>query len=166
MGGIFRKSVILMAEHDGNGALGLVLNQPSDALVKDVAPSLSHPSLHDQRFYLGGPVQPEVVTVLAEFEAPGPAVPLIFDSVGFLAPEAPPEVVGRTARARAFAGYAGWGPGQLEAELEEEGSWIVEAPGVDDVFSPDPEGLWRDALRRKGPRFRLLSTMPFDPSSN
>ena len=68
-------------------------------------------------------------------------------------------------RARVFAGHAGWGPGQLEAELEEE-SWIVEPPRREEIFSEDPEQLWAAVLRRKGREYALLSTMPPDPSVN
>ncbi len=68
-------------------------------------------------------------------------------------------------RGRLYAGYSGWGPGQLEAELAEE-AWIVEAPLRDELFSDDPEGLWAAVLRRMGREFALLSTMPPDPSLN
>jgi putative transcriptional regulator len=64
-----------------------------------------------------------------------------------------------------FAGYAGWGPGQLERELE-EGSWLVEPARPDDVFTAEPEGLWSEVVRRKGPAYELMATMPLDPSSN
>jgi putative transcriptional regulator len=64
-----------------------------------------------------------------------------------------------------FAGHAGWGPGQLEAEMEEE-SWIVEPARRADVFTDDPEALWSEVLRRKGREYALLSTMPMDPSQN
>jgi putative transcriptional regulator len=68
-------------------------------------------------------------------------------------------------RARVFAGYAGWGPGQLEGELE-EGSWLVEPATPDDVFSATPDELWSEVVRRKGPDYTLLASMPFDPSAN
>ena len=68
-------------------------------------------------------------------------------------------------RARVYAGHAGWGPGQLEAELADE-AWIVEAPRREELFSEDPESLWAAVLRRKGREFALLSTMPPDPSLN
>jgi putative transcriptional regulator len=66
---------------------------------------------------------------------------------------------------RVFAGYAGWGPGQLDEELE-EGSWIVEPALPDDVFTPEPDALWSDVLRRKGGPFGVLALMPPDPSLN
>jgi putative transcriptional regulator len=68
-------------------------------------------------------------------------------------------------RARVYAGHAGWGPGQLEAEVAEE-AWIVEAPQRDELFSDDPEALWSAVLRRMGRQFALLATMPPDPSLN
>jgi putative transcriptional regulator len=68
-------------------------------------------------------------------------------------------------RARVFAGYAGWGPGQLDAEME-QGSWLTEDALADDVFSSEPEQLWTTVVRRKGHAFQLLTTMPFDPSTN
>jgi putative transcriptional regulator len=74
-------------------------------------------------------------------------------------------LVGALRRRRIFAGHAGWGPGQLEAELEEE-SWIVGPALPDDVFAEEPEELWATALRRKGKEYALLATMPPDPSLN
>ena len=166
IGGVFRQTVILMAEHDEKGALGFVLNRPAQATVSDIAPTLLGLPLFEDRLYLGGPVQPEVVTVLAEFAAPDDAAHLVFGNVGFMSPEASAEEASRGTRAKPFAGYAGWGPGQLESELAEEGSWIVDDARVSDVFSDRPDRLWRDVLRRKGSKFALLSTMPIDPSSN
>jgi putative transcriptional regulator len=68
-------------------------------------------------------------------------------------------------RARVFAGHAGWGPGQLEAELE-EGAWIVEPATGGDVFSDEPSSLWQRILTRKGPPYSALARMPFDPTTN
>jgi putative transcriptional regulator len=70
-----------------------------------------------------------------------------------------------TDRRRVFAGYAGWGPGQLEAELERD-DWILEDATVADVFPEDPLDLWTTVLERKGGQFRLLARMPVDPSVN
>ena len=74
------------------------------------------------------------------------------------------QVAAVTRRVRVFAGYAGWGGGQLEAELDEP-SWVVEAADVEDVFG-DNGDLWADVLRRKGGAFKLVATMPEDPSLN
>jgi putative transcriptional regulator len=68
-------------------------------------------------------------------------------------------------RARVFAGYSGWGPGQLERELDES-SWIVEPARADDVFTTEPHALWRTVLQRMGPAYRQMSRVPFDPRMN
>jgi putative transcriptional regulator len=163
--GIFRQTVVLVAEHDDGGAVGFVVNRPTDALVSNVAPALAALPLSDQRLYVGGPVQRDAVAVLAEFAEPALASRLVLGSVGFVPPDALPGIAEATTRAKVFVGYAGWGPGQLDSEVENDG-WIVEPAVPDDVFAGEPERLWRDVLRRKGPAFRLLSTMPFDPSVN
>jgi len=86
--------------------------------------------------------------------------------VGFVSADADTEVlVEATRQARVFAGYAGWGPGQLEAEVEED-AWIVEAPVPGELFADDAAGLWSAVLERKGGRFALLARMPLDPSLN
>lgn len=163
-GGVFRQTVIVMAEHDENGALGFVLNRPSSTSIEEVAPSLSVFPAPDKRIFLGGPVQPEVVVVLAEYGQPLEVERIIFASIGF-APADEPTEAGGIARAKVFAGYAGWGPGQLEVELE-DGGWIIDPARPGDIFASEPQDLWRHVVRRKGGEFKLLSTMPFDPSNN
>ena len=87
-------------------------------------------------------------------------------AIGFLPAEIESAAdVGSLDRARVFAGYAGWGPGQLESEIAEE-SWIVEPALPADVFTDEPDGLWSAVLRRKGGAFAVLALMPPDPSSN
>ena len=94
------------------------------------------------------------------------AAALVLGSIGFLPGEIESAAdVGSLARARVFAGYAGWGPGQLESEIAEE-SWIIGEALADDVFTDDAEGLWSEVLRRKGGPFAVLAQMPPDPSSN
>jgi len=91
---------------------------------------------------------------------------LVVDDVGFVPGDGDFGLLAAsTRRARVFAGYAGWGPGQLEAELEED-SWIIEPMRREDIFAEDPEELWAAVLRRKGRQYALLSTMPPDPSVN
>ena len=115
--------------------------------------------------HVGGPVQPSAIVVLADFVEPERAESLVLESVGFLPSEVDPDALGELRRARVYAGYAGWGPGQLDDELE-EGSWIVEEALPEDVFTEDPEGLWSAVLRRKGGPFGVLALMPPDPSVN
>jgi putative transcriptional regulator len=161
----FRRTVVLVGEHTDEGALGLVLNRASEATIDEAVPELT--VLVDSFSYVhfGGPVQPSAIVVLADFADPERAGSIVLDSVGFLPAEVDPDELGELRRARVFAGYAGWGPGQLDAELD-EGSWIVEPALPEDVFTDDPEELWADVLRRKGGPFGVLALMPHDPSLN
>jgi len=161
----FRRTVVLVGEHSDEGALGVVLNRALEASVDEAVPELT--ALVDSlaQVHFGGPVQPSAIVVLADFADPERASSLVLDSVGFLPAEVDPDELGELRRARVFAGYAGWGPGQLDGELD-EGSWIVEPALPDDVFTDEPDALWADVLRRKGGPFGVLSLMPYDPSLN
>ena len=163
----FHRTVILIAEHTGEGAMGLVLNRPAETLVADVVPDLSDLADAGAPVYFGGPVASDSVIVLAEFDEPELAGVLLDDDLGFVGSETAGlgDVADGVRRARVFAGHAGWGPGQLEGELEDE-SWIIEPPQRAEIFAEDADGLWSAVLRRKGREYALLSTMPPDPSVN
>jgi putative transcriptional regulator len=161
----FWRTVVLVGEHSDEGALGIVLNRSSDTSVEEAVPELAVLAEGMGAVHVGGPVQPSAVVVLADFAEPDDAGALVLDSVGFLPSDVEPESLGELRRARVYVGYAGWGPGQLDDELE-EGSWIVEPAVPDDVFTNDPEGLWSAVLRRKGGPFSVLAAMPPDPSLN
>ncbi len=162
----FARSVVLLAEHTTDGAMGLVLNRPSDAEVAVAVGELGGIVAPGDVVYEGGPVQTSAVMVLAEFNDPEASAAVVLGDVGFL-PSAgdPGDLADGLRRTRVFAGHSGWGPGQLDAELE-EGSWIVVEARVDDVFAPDPDELWIEALERKGGAFALLARVPDDPSVN
>jgi len=111
-------------------------------------------------------VQQTSIVILAQFEDPARAAVPVLDDVGFVAGDSDFESLGdELVRARVFAGLAGWGPGQLEAELERD-DWIVEPARPDDVFSGEPDALWSAVLERKGGSFALVARMPPDPSLN
>ncbi|HVW18714.1 MAG TPA: YqgE/AlgH family protein [Solirubrobacteraceae bacterium] len=162
----FARTVVLIAEHGADGALGVVLNRPSEATVREVVPDLGEVVDDDEPVFVGGPVQPDGVLVLAEFEDPAKAALTLDGDLGFVALESDIEAVGgQTRRARAFAGHAGWGPGQLDAELDEE-AWFVAPFDREDAFTEEPDDLWSRALIRKGGAYALVARMPLDPSSN
>jgi putative transcriptional regulator len=161
----FKRTVVLVGEHTDEGALGVVLNRPSETTVGEALPELTAVVGGPEPVYVGGPVQPSAIVVIADFEDPERAGSLVLESVGFLPAEVDPDELGDVRRARVFAGYAGWGPGQLDGELEEE-SWIVEPALPEDVFSDDPDELWSGVLRRKGGPYGVLALMPPDPSLN
>jgi putative transcriptional regulator len=161
----FRRTVVLIGHHDDEGAVGVVLNRVSEASILEAAPAFIPLVGAEDVVYVGGPVQPQAAVVVAEFDDPDGAGVLAFGSIGFLAGDADPETVTGVRRARLFAGYAGWGPGQLEAEVD-EASWIQESALPEDVFAEDAAGLWSAVLRRKGPQYEMLALMPLDPSLN
>lgn len=162
----FRRTVVLVGSHSDEGAMGVVLNRPSDATVAEAVPQLSDIAGPDEPVLVGGPVQPTTVVLLAEFSDPSPAGLLVLGRIGFPALDADLEQLGRAVvRGRVFAGYAGWGPGQLDAE-HESGDWILGTATPQDVFAADPEGLWGRVLERKGGSYALLARMPEDPSLN
>jgi putative transcriptional regulator len=162
----FARSVIAIANHDEDGALGIILNRPSETEVVEAVPELEGVIDDDEVVFVGGPVQPASIVVLAEFEDPAEAAFLVVDGIGLVSDRTGLDRLGvATARRRVFAGYAGWGPGQLEQELERE-DWILEAVQPQDVFDEEPGALWGRVLARKGGQFRLLARMPLDPSVN
>lgn len=161
----FRRTVVLVTEHTDDGAAGLVLNRPSLVGVSAAVPQLEELVEEDEQVWMGGPVQPEAVLVLGEFLDPDEAAVPLFESLGFPSLDEPEEIVPATTRRRVFAGYAGWGAGQLEDELGRE-DWILEPAQPDDAFTETPDALWADVLRRKGGIYELVARIPEDPSVN
>jgi putative transcriptional regulator len=161
----FRRAVVLVTEHTQDGAAGLVLNRPTESEVSEIVPALESLVDDGEPVFMGGPVQPNGVLVLGEFLDPDDAAVPLFGSLGFPSLEEPDEVVPLTTRRRIFAGYAGWGSGQLEDELARE-DWILEEAQPDDAFTEEPAELWADVLRRKGGIYELVARMPEDPSVN
>ncbi len=162
----FSRAVVLIGAHSEEGAMGLVLNRPSQVTVGEAVPQLEPAVDEQENVFLGGPVQPDSIVLLGEFMDPSPAGLLVLGRIGFPAPEAGIEELAQaTARRRVFAGYAGWGEGQLDSELE-QGDWIPQPALPDDVFTEDPDELWSTVMARKGGSYALLARMPLDPSVN
>jgi len=162
----FWRTVVLVVEHTDEGALGLVLNRPSETSVGESVPQIEELVERTEPLFIGGPVQPSSVIILAEFEDPTDAALIAFGDIGVLGGGAASAELGPGVRAgRAFAGHAGWGPGQLDSELE-RGDWILERARREDAFTPDASELWPRVLTRKGGSYALIARMPPDPSVN
>jgi putative transcriptional regulator len=162
----FRRTVVFITAHTDEGAVGLILNRCTESTVRETVPQLAPVTDLDDLVFVGGPVNPDGVAVLAKFDDPDDAGVVVLEDVGFVAlDEALEDEPPRVQRARVFAGVAGWGPEQLEDEFERE-DWIVEPAESDDIFTDDPDGLWSDLLRRKGGQYELVARMPLDPSLN
>jgi putative transcriptional regulator len=163
----FDRSVVLLLEHGPSGAVGLVLNRPSDTPVAAALPGWEQLTSDPGTVFVGGPVAEDAAIALGvarHAEAGSGWAPLV-GSVGTIDLHRDPDEVGTDiASVRIFAGYSGWGPGQLEAELEAN-AWIVVAARPEDATS-DPEDLWRRVLLRQGGSIAWLANAPVDPSVN
>jgi putative transcriptional regulator len=156
----FRRTVVLVLEHTDEGAMGVVLNRESETLVVDAVPLLAPLASDSELVRIGGPVAPDSVVALGEFEDIEDAGLQVVGALGTLDPESANVSLRRL---RVYAGYAGWGPGQLDGELEQQ-AWLVQPARPDDPF--DDGDIWSDALKRRGGGYQLLATMPADPSLN
>jgi putative transcriptional regulator len=161
----FWRTVVLIVEHSDEGALGLVLNRPSETTVGEAVAELEQLLDSDDPLYVGGPVQPSALIVLAEFDQPGEAALIAFEDIGVLANGAQDDPSLTVRCGRAFVGHAGWGPGQLDDEVE-RGDWILEPARREDAFTGQPLDLWSEVLTRKGGSYALVARMPPDPSVN
>jgi len=171
-GSCFHRSVVLVCHHNAEGAFGLILNRPSDNKVGDVIEADLPALLHDEPLFGGGPVQPAALSYLHSGTSlsAGTVVGNVLSdlSVGHDLEElisiSRNDVPGR--RLRVFAGYAGWGPGQLDEEMRRE-AWLTERATLDLVFHSAPQGLWGHLLNARGDwQSRLLAVSPDDLSWN
>ncbi|HVF13062.1 MAG TPA: YqgE/AlgH family protein [Acidimicrobiales bacterium] len=163
----FAGSVVLMLEHSDEGAIGVVLNRPSEIDVADHLPGWTEVVVSPSVVFLGGPVSPTAALCLARVEASLHEGwdPLI-GQVGTVDLNLDPaRAAPGVAEVRIFAGYSGWGPGQLEAEIADGGWFVVDADPCD-ALSPVPDDLWREVLRRQKGTVALFADYPPDPSMN
>jgi putative transcriptional regulator len=164
----FDRTVVLVIEHTAEGALGLVLNRPTDLLVAEALPAWRHLVADPPVLHVGGPVEERSGWCLARAVDPTGLegfVPVLGD-LGLLDLSLDPDLlVGAVTDLRLFAGYSGWGPRQLDHELAAE-AWIVVDADVDDPFLPDGAALWSRILARQGGSLARLATFPPDPSLN
>lgn len=161
----FRHTVVLIANHTDEGAVGVILNRSTELLVREAVPPLAELTGNEALLFEGGPVQPMQPVVMAELGGAARADVPVLGNIGFLTGEVDDAVRPSVVRARVFAGHSGWGAGQLEEELE-EGAWILEPAIPDDVFTDEPGSLWRRVLVRKGGKYRHIAMVPKDPRVN
>lgn len=157
---------MLIVEHNEEGAMGIVLNRATDTGLDEAVPDLVNVPGIEETMHVGGPVQPQTVILVAEFTDPEAETPMVVGSVGVVGADTDLDALpAAIIRGRAFAGYAGWGPGQLEGELAEE-AWFTVQPLPEDLLADEPDELWSSVLARKGGWHRVVARMPADPSLN
>jgi len=169
-GEVFRRSVVLVLQHDEDGAQGVVLNRPLHAPVSSVLPTWQDYVTAPPRVFQGGPVALDsalgLVTVPGDKQEEPMGVRLLFGGIGLVDLDIPPLVVmPEVAGLRIFAGYAGWSSGQLEQEIRAGGWYVVESEARD-AFTPEPEMLWATVLRRQRGNLALVASFPEDPTMN
>ncbi|KPH98559.1 UPF0301 protein yqgE [Actinobacteria bacterium OK074] len=169
----FDRAVVLLLDHDEEGSLGVVLNRPTPVDVGDILEGWADLAGEPGVVFQGGPVSLDSalgVAVIPGGTDRAERAPLgwrrVHGAIGLVDLETPPELLASALGSlRIFAGYAGWGPGQLESELG-DGAWYVVESEPGDVSSPAPERLWREVLRRQRSELAMVATYPDDPSLN
>jgi putative transcriptional regulator len=179
----FHRTVVFLLAADDDGALGVVLNRPSDTSIDEVVPHWGFHASEPPVLFVGGPVQPNAAICVGRTQNDGrdhPVVeepdddgdsesdgfsPLIGDLGTVDLNRAPEEIGIAFTGLRVFTGYSGWGPGQLEEEIE-AGAWFVVEGRQTDVLCPEPIGLWERVLRRQGGWLAVLARHPVDASLN
>ena len=170
----FRRAVVLIVEHEAvEGTLGVVLNRPTTVAVGQVLEEWTEHTTEPSVVFRGGPVAPNSALALAL--VPGKDEPIgwrpldgapALARLGLLDLDTPPGLLAPAITSlRVYVGYAGWSPGQLEAEIR-EGAWYVLAAQPGDVFAPEPDHLWRNVLRRQEGDLAFVATYPDDPAMN
>jgi putative transcriptional regulator len=166
-GSFFHRAVLLICQHDEDGAFGLVLNRPTDKTVGDALAAKLPEKIKAQDLFLGGPVQPQALTYLHSdgFLPDANVMPNLnmdhsLENLVELADSFSP-----TQKFKVFAGYAGWSPGQLDDEMKRD-TWLTHPASVELIFSEEKDQLWASILRQKGWKYRLIAQQPEDLSAN
>jgi putative transcriptional regulator len=168
----FDRTVVLVLAHGGDGALGVVLNRPSDAALEEALPRWDRLAASPGVMFIGGPVNPTAAICLGRSrvrrssgDALGGWEP-VTPEIGTVDLDGDPDDLQLALQdVRVFAGYAGWAAGQLEEEVNMEAWWVLDAV-VDDVFGDQPEDLWRRVLRRQRGPLVFVASYPDDPTMN
>ena len=166
-GSFFQRTVVLICQHDAEGAFGLVLNRPTTTHAVNVIVANLPDTLKPCPLYVGGPVQASALSFLVSdtFIPDANVMPNLtlghsLDSLMEIGESFSP-----TQKIKLFAGYSGWSPGQLEDEMRRH-AWLTHPASLDLIFDTQPDRLWQTILQQKGWRYKLLSQMPEDPSQN
>jgi len=147
----FRQAVVLVVEHGPGGTVGLILNRSTKVLLSEVLPDLTVLKGTSYRLFAGGPVQPTGLLLLFRLKEPPADARLVFDGVYVGGTPKVLERISTQAKPietfRAFAGFAGWAPGQLKYEML-QGAWAILPPDSTGIFNNNPATFWQDCIDR------------------
>ncbi len=165
--GNFDQTVIFMIEHNDDGALGVVLNRPLDLGITDAMPEWSVLAAEPQMVFSGGPVGHGSALALADavLDDVGGSFTQVMGTIGMVDLASTDDLDKGLVRLRVFSGYSGWGAGQLDAEIN-QGGWFVVDAEPDDIFTADPSTLWSQVLKRQGGSLARLAFFPPDLGLN
>ncbi|MFP4329938.1 MAG: YqgE/AlgH family protein [Spirochaetaceae bacterium] len=174
----FYRTVVLMVEHNEDGAFGLVVNRLSNVTLGEVLEEAEESEIAELPIYVGGPVEQQYLFTLhsglpagiSSEHATSPAPGIVFEPLShsilaYLTDEWPLEELEERPIIHVYAGYSGWGPRQLEGELESD-AWLHHLATPDIVFRPDPQEGWKDALGKKGAFYQIVAETGYKPSMN
>ena len=166
-GSFFHRTVILICQHDAEGAFGLVINRVTGNNVGEAVAAKLPKTLKQLPLFLGGPVQPQALSFLHSdsFLPDANVMPNLqldhsLDNLMEVSDSYSP-----SRQVKVFAGYAGWSPGQLDVEMKRD-TWLTHPASLDLVFYPKPDDLWKFILAEKGWKYRIIADAPDDLSWN
>ena len=141
-GEVFAKTVILLFHYDDEGAMGIVVNRPTEVEPEELLADIDAISGYSGRIYWGGPVRMNSLRALLHTDTPPTGAETIIDSVHQVPiDDGLKDALADPASLRLFLGYAGWDAGQLDREMD-RGSWHVVPASDEHVFAEDPRALW------------------------
>ena len=163
----FKRTVVLLCEHQDAGSFGFVLNRHYEQTLEDLLPDLA--GMNHPVFY-GGPVQEDTLHFLHQYPALIPGSFEVADGIYWggdfeQAVECLRDQKIEPDKIRFFIGYSGWTGGQLEEELKEK-SWLLTPAETKLVFHRKMEEIWKDSLRTMGGEYEMMINFPVDPSLN
>jgi putative transcriptional regulator len=166
-GSFFSRSVVLICQHDKEGAFGLILNRCMDHSIQELTSEIVPTTLEDTLVFVGGPVQPGALSFLisdqlnlGEMIIPDVSIGHSFDQLTNFC-----KTNRITQNIRLFSGYSGWNPGQLDDEIK-QGAWMTHPADRNLIFDIDAKKLWRHIMYQKGWKKRMLADSPEDLASN
>lgn len=162
----FSRSVVFLCEHGDHGSLGFVLNNATELKLDDLLPELLPTQIN---IFNGGPVQVNSMHMLHRLAAIDGGLEIVngvywggsYDALKHTVWQ----IDNNTPDIRLFMGYSGWGPGQLEQEME-DGSWIIADANPELLFDTRPEDIWKSAIKSLGKKYSFLANVPIDPQLN